>query len=295
MFAEEHPSEGNYFWLFAGSNLNVGFEDVVPAEPFAVPTLGAQLIEKGFSFKGYSQSLPKIGSTIHDGSAGLYARKHVPWVSFSNLPKRRHARDLIQLAPCRFPVRLRRAATAMQCDGVELRCDQEALRRAADGRRRRRLGEDAGGGRVIADPRAQRVGLLGAGFRQAIHRLDRTQQADMVQGRRVGVVRLHMRAGKDCRDPVASVSLGLVAARRHARVGQSQVAATVVAFVIGNDQEAVVRLSPIVVGAEVVPQPGVAKRDAGLRLAIVHVVFFVGDHEGDGRQLKTLAFAAGRM
>jgi hypothetical protein len=86
MFAEEHPSEGNYFWLFAGSNLNVGFEDAVPAEPLAAPNLGAQLIEKGLSFKGYSQSLPKIGSTIHDGPAGLYARKHVPWVSFSNLP-----------------------------------------------------------------------------------------------------------------------------------------------------------------------------------------------------------------
>jgi hypothetical protein len=37
MFAEEHPSQGNYFWLFAGSNLNVGFRNAVPAEPFAAP------------------------------------------------------------------------------------------------------------------------------------------------------------------------------------------------------------------------------------------------------------------
>jgi len=31
MFGEEHPSEGNYFWLFSGSNQNVGFADVVPS------------------------------------------------------------------------------------------------------------------------------------------------------------------------------------------------------------------------------------------------------------------------
>ena len=27
MFAEEHYSQGNYFWLFSGSNQNVGFRD----------------------------------------------------------------------------------------------------------------------------------------------------------------------------------------------------------------------------------------------------------------------------
>ena len=27
MFAEEHASQGNYFWLFSGSNQNVGFLD----------------------------------------------------------------------------------------------------------------------------------------------------------------------------------------------------------------------------------------------------------------------------
>src|SRR5215472_16764095 len=86
MFAEEHPSQGNYFWLFAGSNLNVGFRNAVPAKSFTAPNLGAQLIEKGLSFKGYSQSLPEIGSAVHYGPTGLYARKHVPWVSFSNLP-----------------------------------------------------------------------------------------------------------------------------------------------------------------------------------------------------------------
>jgi hypothetical protein len=30
MFGEEHYSQGNYFWLFSGSNQNVGFFDQVP-------------------------------------------------------------------------------------------------------------------------------------------------------------------------------------------------------------------------------------------------------------------------
>jgi hypothetical protein len=30
MFGEEHPSEGNYFWLFSGDNQNAGFADQVP-------------------------------------------------------------------------------------------------------------------------------------------------------------------------------------------------------------------------------------------------------------------------
>src|ERR1700716_2414375 len=32
MFAEEHYSQGNYFWLFSGSNQNVGFRDQVPSK-----------------------------------------------------------------------------------------------------------------------------------------------------------------------------------------------------------------------------------------------------------------------
>src|SRR5262249_26581825 len=64
MFAEEHFSQGNYFWLFSGSNQNVGFRDQVPSKanhpdyPFKASSLGEQLIAKGLSFKGYSESLP---------------------------------------------------------------------------------------------------------------------------------------------------------------------------------------------------------------------------------------------
>lgn len=95
MYGEEHNSEGNYFWLFSGSNQIVGFKDVVPSEknhphyPFKTPNLGKALIDKGLSFKGYAEDLPAIGSTVEkvnkDG-ATIYARKHVSWISFANVP-----------------------------------------------------------------------------------------------------------------------------------------------------------------------------------------------------------------
>jgi len=98
MFGEEHNSQGNYFWLFSGSNQNVGFEDVVPNEknhpnyPFRTPNLGAALIDKGLSFKGYAEDLPAIGSTVELTTNAhhkrIYARKHVPWISFEKVPNR---------------------------------------------------------------------------------------------------------------------------------------------------------------------------------------------------------------
>jgi hypothetical protein len=98
MFAEEHFSQGNYFWLFSGSNQNVGFLDQVPSKanhpdyPFKASSLGEQLIKKGLSFKGYSESLPNIGATVDIDPPNcradqcIYARKHVPWISFANVP-----------------------------------------------------------------------------------------------------------------------------------------------------------------------------------------------------------------
>ena len=98
IFGEEHYSQGNYFWLFSGNNQNVGFSDQVPSAanhpdyPFMASNLGEQLIKKGLSFKGYSESLPAIGSQIEfdppncQGRSCIYGRKHVPWISFGNLP-----------------------------------------------------------------------------------------------------------------------------------------------------------------------------------------------------------------
>lgn len=98
MYAEEHHSEGNYFYLFSGSNQKVGYEDVVPQSSFKTMNLGSELIRTGHSFKGYSEGLPEIGSMV--GSKGLYARKHSPWISFSNLPNGKTIADSSNL---RFP------------------------------------------------------------------------------------------------------------------------------------------------------------------------------------------------
>jgi phospholipase C len=98
MYGAEHYSQGNYFWLFSGSNHNVGFFDRVPTRennpnyPFQASNLGSELIRKGLSFKGYVESLPAIGSEAEvdppncRGNACIYARKHVPWISFANVP-----------------------------------------------------------------------------------------------------------------------------------------------------------------------------------------------------------------
>jgi phosphatidylinositol-3-phosphatase len=98
MFGEEHNSQGNYFWLFSGSSQNVGFFDQVPSKatspdyPFTASNLGAQLIKKGLTFKGYAESLPAIGYAGVLGPENcakldcIYARQHVPWISFTNVP-----------------------------------------------------------------------------------------------------------------------------------------------------------------------------------------------------------------
>lgn len=82
-FAETHPSEPNYLALFAGSTLGVT-KDVCPVNAGATPNLASELLSAGYTFVGYAESLPAVGSPAC--SAGKYARKHVPWANFSNVP-----------------------------------------------------------------------------------------------------------------------------------------------------------------------------------------------------------------
>ncbi len=83
-FGLVHPSQPNYIMLFAGSNLGVTDNGVPKHLPFSAPNLGAALIAKGLSFRGYSEDLPEIG---FDGrKAGHYARKHNPWVNWQDAP-----------------------------------------------------------------------------------------------------------------------------------------------------------------------------------------------------------------
>ncbi|MGZ4509853.1 MAG: alkaline phosphatase family protein [Mycobacterium sp.] len=82
-FAETHPSEPNYLALFAGSTMGVT-KDSCPVNGGAAPNLASELLAAGLTFVGFAEGLPAAGSTVC--SAGKYARKHVPWANFSNVP-----------------------------------------------------------------------------------------------------------------------------------------------------------------------------------------------------------------
>lgn len=79
-----HPSQPNYLALFAGVTDTNG--DRCPPhgiDPNA-PNLATELRDAGRSFAGYSEDLPAPGSRAC--WAGTYARKHVPWADFTNVP-----------------------------------------------------------------------------------------------------------------------------------------------------------------------------------------------------------------
>jgi len=84
-----HPSQPNYLVLYSGSTQDVtGDECLEGKTPFKTPNLGAALLDKKFTFKGYAETMPKAGyldCTYHSSSytiGHLYARKHCPWVNW---------------------------------------------------------------------------------------------------------------------------------------------------------------------------------------------------------------------
>jgi hypothetical protein len=87
--AVTHPSQPNYLALFAGSTFGLTSDDC--PQDLSGPNLASELRARGLSFTGYSESLPAAGYTGCDSGGGassdpLYARKHNPWVDFSNVP-----------------------------------------------------------------------------------------------------------------------------------------------------------------------------------------------------------------
>ena len=83
-FAVSHPSEPNYMALFGGSTFGLT-GDTCPFNKGTTANLGSELLAAGDTFKGYSEGLPKTGSTTC--TSGAYARKHSPWVNYTNVPK----------------------------------------------------------------------------------------------------------------------------------------------------------------------------------------------------------------
>jgi phosphatidylinositol-3-phosphatase len=84
--AIEHPSQPNYLDLFSGSNQGVT-NDRMPPSKFSSANLANELIEKNYSFTGYSEGLPSVGFNGESAGKSGYARKHNPWVNFTNIPK----------------------------------------------------------------------------------------------------------------------------------------------------------------------------------------------------------------
>jgi acid phosphatase len=82
-YAITHPSYPNYLALFSGSTHGIT-DDSCP-HYYGGANLGAQLRARGLSFVGYAQSLPSAGDRAC--TAGKYARRHVPWADFTNLPR----------------------------------------------------------------------------------------------------------------------------------------------------------------------------------------------------------------
>ena len=79
-YALSHPSQPNYIMLFSGANQGVTTDNVPTGLPFTTLNLGAALVQKGYTFTGYSEGLPSVGSTV--ATSGTYARKHAPWINW---------------------------------------------------------------------------------------------------------------------------------------------------------------------------------------------------------------------
>src|SRR5262245_42081419 len=85
MFAITHPRQPNDIAFFSGSLQGVTTNNTPTNLPFTTPNLGAQLIQSGRSFTGYSETLPSVGYTGDSfGGPSGYMRKHNPWVNWQN-------------------------------------------------------------------------------------------------------------------------------------------------------------------------------------------------------------------
>ncbi len=81
-YAVAHPSQPNYFAIFAGRTNSNGDACAVSGIPTA-DNLGTELLIHGLTFVGYSEGLPAPG--YRGCIAGDYARKHAPWTYFPTI------------------------------------------------------------------------------------------------------------------------------------------------------------------------------------------------------------------
>jgi len=98
----------------------------------------------------------------------------------------------------------------------------------------------------------------------------------------VGIGRLHVCSSKDRGDPILQIA-GLVVIQADRRIGQAAIPAFIVILVESNDEKAVVCLCPLVIGIEILLQPGISYRDAVFCDAVCMMIL-VRDDKGDCRQ-----------
>jgi acid phosphatase len=79
-YAVSHPSLPNYLAIFSGSTHGITSDTC--SVSFTSNNLAAEMTAAGKSFGGYAESIPSAGYT--GCSSGKYAKKHVPWLYFSN-------------------------------------------------------------------------------------------------------------------------------------------------------------------------------------------------------------------
>lgn len=105
-----HPSQPNYLVLFSGNNQGVKNDNCLRHKtPFTTSNLGASLLQNGFTFKGYAQTMPSDGyldcqykiSALTNSY--LYARKHAPWVNWLG-NKENNFPDSLSLPMSKFPI-----------------------------------------------------------------------------------------------------------------------------------------------------------------------------------------------
>jgi len=87
MFSLTHPSQPNYLHLFSGSAQGVVNDGLVSGYPFTSANLGASLLARGLTFRGYSEGLRAVGDADWDPRTTTdpgvdYRRKHNPWANW---------------------------------------------------------------------------------------------------------------------------------------------------------------------------------------------------------------------
>jgi hypothetical protein len=81
-FGENHPSQPNYIAMIGGDTLGVDSNSNVNLKH---QHLGDLLEEKGLDWKVYAEDFP--GKCFLGTAKGAYARRHVPFLSFTNVQK----------------------------------------------------------------------------------------------------------------------------------------------------------------------------------------------------------------